>query len=247
MVHASSDLTVLLTRPLNESLKMKGHLSQEGYRVFIDPLLDIRAVACEPPSLEKVQAFVTTSVHGIRRLAQLTSCRTIALYVVGEASLQEAQIQGFDSIFIAKGSVSSLIDLLREQLKPDQGRILYFSGQEIKADLVDMLTSQNYKSQRIIVYEARGAKTLKPETQEALVTSRLNAVFFFSPRTVAIFNHLTALYRPTFSHMTALCLSEEVAAALWHQDWHQIIIAPERSGRSMINSLKANFPLPISP
>lgn len=241
MVHDAQGITVLITRPLNEAQEIMRALVQQGFKVIIDPLLQIVPVDCPPLNLKNVQALVATSINGIRRLGQLTPYRHIPLYVTGEVSAHEARQMGFNVVYVAQGSVDSLIHLAREKLDLKAGKILYISGQEIRGDLVQILSSEGYPVERIIVYKALAAQSLKPETQEAMITGRLSAVLFFSPRTTEIFVTLTRVYAKAFERMIALCMSAEIAKPLEAYTWKTILVSQERSGRIMIQMLESYF------
>jgi uroporphyrinogen-III synthase len=241
MVHDAQGITLLITRPLNEAQEIMRALVQRGFSIIVDPLLQIIPVDCSPLNLKNVQALVATSINGIRRLAQLTPYRHIPLYVTGEVSAHEARQAGFNSIYVAQGSVDSLIHLIREKLDFKDGKILYISGQEIRGDLVQILSSQGYPVERIIVYKALASPSLKSETQEAMITGRLSGVLFFSPRTAEIFVTLTKVYAKAFERMIAVCMSTEISKPLEAYTWKTILIPQEKSGRSMIDRLENYF------
>ena len=241
MVHDKHDVTLLLTRPSNEVEEMMRALIQRGFKVIVDPMLHIRPVDCPPLNLKNVQALVTTSINGIRRLSQLTPHRHVPFYVVGDVSAHQARQMGFNAVYAAQGSVDHLARLLIEKLNPSAGKIIYVSGQEIKKDLVHLLSTHGYDVERIIAYHALAASSLKSETQEALITGRLNAVLFFSPRTAEVFVTLTRAYAKAFERIVALCLSSEVVKPLKAYIWQETLISPERSGRSMMYTLENYF------
>ena len=234
---SNDDSLILITRPLTEAQLLARSLRQEGYKVLIDPLLQIRSIECPFIDTRSVQAFVATSMNGIRRLAQLVSHRDIPLYTVGEISALEAEKMGFNQVYGAQGSITSLLQMMQENIDPKAGKILYFSGQEIKGDLVNVLTQKSFDIERLIVYEALAAQSLQSETKEALITGRLKAILFFSPRTSEIFVNLSSMYAQVFKNIMIVCLSSEVASPLQKFQWQQILIAPERTGRSMVSLL----------
>ena len=230
----SHDNLVLITRPLAESQVLARLLIQEGYKVLIDPLLHIRPLNCPFIDTRAVQALVATSINGIRRLAELIPNRDIPLYTIGDISAHEAEKMGFVDVCGAEGSSQSLTHLMQENLDPKKGKVLYFSGQEVKGDLINVLTQQHFDIERFVVYEALAASSLQPETKEALITGRLKTILFFSPRTSEIFMRLSTLYAQVFKNITIICLSPDVAEPLRQRMWQQILIAPEKSGRSMV-------------
>ncbi|MGI4850928.1 MAG: uroporphyrinogen-III synthase [Janthinobacterium lividum] len=232
-----SDSLILITRPLSEAQVLARSLIQEGCKVLIDPLLQIRALECSFIDTRHVQAFATTSMNGIRRLAELSPNRDIPLYTVGEVSAHEAEKMGFTQVYGAEGSIESLTQVMQNNIDPKAGKILYFSGQEIKGNLVNILTQKDYDIERLVVYEALAAQSLQPDTKEALITGRLKAILFFSPRTSEIFVNLSTMYAQAFKNIAALCLSPDVALPLRKLQWQQILIAPEKTGRSMVSLL----------
>jgi uroporphyrinogen-III synthase len=243
MVSEEHAITVLITRPLKDAQEVMRILAQKRIRSLIDPMLHIIPVDCPPLILKDVQALVATSLNGIRRLCQLTLSRHLPLYVVGKVSAQEAHQMGFNRVYEAQGSVESLLALLKDRLNPYEGKILYITGEERRGDLVQILSNQGYKVERIITYKALPSSSLKPETQEAIITGRLNAILFFSPRTSQIFVKLTKVYAKAFEHMIAVCMSPEVANPLRLFKWKEVLLAQERSGQSMVEVLENYYRL----
>lgn len=242
MVHTKPDAPlILLTRPAPESARLLRSLTQHGFQALIDPMLRVEPVFCPPLNLKHVQAVVTTSIHGLQRFAQLTPDHDLPLYVVGEVSESHARQQGFTHVCAAQGSVDHLMALIKKNLNPQSGKLVYLSGQDIKKDLPKLLGQEGYHMEHFVVYRAFAASSLKQETQEALLMGRLKGILFFSSRTVEIFLNLTHMYSKAFRDMIAVCLSKEIAHGLKPYCWKEILLSDERSGRRMVYTLDQYF------
>ena len=237
MVCTEHEITVLVTRPLNQGQEMVAALIQQGFKPLLNPLLEIQPLDCPPLPLKEAQAFIATSLNGVMRLSQLTPYRHLPLYVPGESSARQAHHAGFEHVYTAQGSVESLLDLLRKSLDKNGKPLFYISGQEIRGDLAQVLAEEGYSITRVVAYQALAVQALKPEIQETLIMGRLQAVLFFSPRTAEIFVTLTKIYKKVFESMIAVCLSEEISRPLKPYPWRHLLIAPEKSGRSMVETL----------
>src|SRR5712692_1972529 len=120
---ARHGLRALVTRPRAEAQSLAEALAARGIAAIIEPLLEIHYRSEPAPDLAGIQAILCTSANGVRALARLTDERALPLFAVGEASAARAHDDGFARVESAGGSLADLVRLVRERLRPNEGRL----------------------------------------------------------------------------------------------------------------------------
>jgi uroporphyrinogen-III synthase len=135
---------------------------------------------------------------------------------VGPASAGVAADLGFADVTAAGGDLESLAANVASRLDPAGGPLVHAAGSVLSGDLAALLEAKGFAVRRLVLYDARPAARLAPETEAALRAGMLDAALFFSPRTARTFVSLvgaSGLDRSCLEFQ-ALCLSNAVAAAL---------------------------------
>ncbi|MCZ6764161.1 MAG: uroporphyrinogen-III synthase [Alphaproteobacteria bacterium] len=206
---------VLVTRPLPDGQATAEVLRARGYRILLDPMLEI-VLKPEPLDLAGVQALLVTSANGARALAAATDTRSLPLFAVGEASADTAGQAGFSDIHAGSGDVGGLAELVRAKLDPAAGALLHAAGSHIAGDLAGDLERGGYGVRRAVLYEARAATRLSEATRTGLAAGTIAAALFYSPRSAKRFVTLAdeSGFGETMARLIAICLSDAVADAL---------------------------------
>lgn len=221
---------VLLTRPYDDSLRLKKKLVEQGLEVLINPLLKIVPNPFQNPlreggSLAPFEALILTSRHAVPWVCQLQGAKEMPLYVVGQATEKACRDQGFKKIKTARESVASLLDLLRHEKTPHRS-FLYVRGEHIACDLKKLLTQEGRLVHEVIAYRALPVLSLTNETKAALVHSTLTDVVFYSLRTADLFMrriHEGSLEK-TLAPLTAHVMSGRIKDFLQDKGWGRITL-----------------------
>src|SRR5438094_6558683 len=112
----------LVTRPRAEAMALAEALAKRGIEAVIEPLLDIHYRDGPAPDLAGVQAILCTSANGVRALARLSPQRGCPVLAVGERTAGHARAEGFLQVESAGGNVADLARLVRDRLRPEDGR-----------------------------------------------------------------------------------------------------------------------------
>ena len=234
---------ILITRPQESSSALQDKLQRLGHHVITDPLIHIvprnPKIIFEslPPSFE---AIVTTSQHAIICLSKIIERRDFPLWCVGIESAKVAQDLGFQNIHWAEGSAENLLTQLLINITPNSPHpIIHLSGDVIRLDIAKSLQEQGVQAQRIIVYSTQEATAFSKETKNALETSILDAVLFFSPRTAHIFQNLCqASQLEKFCHsIKAVCLSDAIKTVIGKLPWQNIQVAKKTTTDDLLIAL----------
>src|SRR6185312_4597769 len=180
-------MRALITRPRTEAETLAAELARRDIEPHVEPLIEIVARDAVLPDLADVQAFLCTSANGVRALARATQERETALFAVGDATARTARAAGFVSVQSAGGDVDDLARLVRDRLRPELGRLLHAAGSDVAGDLLGRLAEADFQVERALLYEARPATALTPETARLIARGEIALALFFSPRSAAIF------------------------------------------------------------
>ena len=71
-----------------------------------------------------------------------------------DATEKKARSVGFQNVFAAEGNVNNLKELILQNFKPSEGKLIYISGEIISSDLDKELISSGYTIERLINYRA---------------------------------------------------------------------------------------------
>lgn len=212
---------VLVTRPEPDAAATAALLVARGYRVLIDPAMEI---VFRPPAegltWEDCRAFLVTSANGARALAAAldgsgsqTAARALPVMAVGAASAAAARAAGFADVTSADADVAGLAALAARRLDPGDGVLIHAAGSAVAGDLSDRLSADGFTVRRAVLYEARPTGGLDAATVAELRDGAVAAVLFYSPRTAKIFRrHVAAAgLAGAMGGIAGFCLSPAVA------------------------------------
>lgn len=239
---APGGLHVLVTRPRPDAVALAAELERRGHSVLQQPLLEIEIDANVPFDLDGAQALLFTSANGVRAFVARSGRRDLPVYAVGDATAGEAKAQGFVAVESAGGAVDDLAALVRRKVEPEDGALLHVSGSAVAGDLSGLLTSDGFAVRREQLYTARKVTGIDAAVRAALTAGTLDAVLFFSPRSAAAFVTLVqaADVAGACEELTAVCLSDAVAAALAPIPWRTVTVAAKPNQESLLASLEGN-------
>jgi len=231
-------MRVLNTRHEAAARKLETILQRENISSVRDPLLKID-FKLRPISTRGIQALIVTSASGSIALTNGVNSKRIPVFAVGDATAEVLRNSGFKNIKIAGGNVSALVDLILSTLKPKNGPLIYLSGKNIAVDLVTILAAKEFTVQREVVYNAITANNLSGSTKKLLREKEIDAVLFFSPRTAETFANLIkkAGLKDITGSLSAVCLSETVAAPIRDLGWREIVVAKTADQEALVNSV----------
>ena len=231
-------MRVLITRHQQAAKSLENDLKALGFITLLEPLISIEFLKCSI-RFENINAVLVTSGNAARALAMATKERNIQIYAVGDATALVLKKQGFLSVASAKGNSIDLLDLVTGCVDPEEGRLLYVSGEEIADDFSKHLIKRGFSFERAVLYRALAANCFSEGVLESLQNNGINVILFFSPRTAEIFVKLIVKFGLTesCSTMSAVCLSKAVACKANHLKWHKVAIAKKPDQVSMITAL----------
>lgn len=232
-------MRVLITRPEDDAAQLAAQLASFGIASTIEPLLDILYRPGGPPDLNGVQALLITSANGVRALARRCERRDLPVLAVGDATARAALDAGFVQVESAAGDIYALAELVRHRRDPAAGALLHAAGTVVAGDLGKLLADDGFHVRREILYEARTATQLTPQTATLLRQGKLDGVVIYSPRTAAIFIEvLTAVQLgAACGRLTAFCLSWAVAGVIETVTWRMVRVAARPEQAALVDMI----------
>ncbi|GEO82800.1 uroporphyrinogen-III synthase [Pararhodospirillum oryzae] len=219
-------MRALITRPRDDAKRVIEPLQAQGIDCVLEPLLAVHFKVTAPPvpwrrdpfrvDVARAQGLVFSSANGVRAFAAVSRQRTTPAYCVGDSTARVAREHGFRTVHSADGDVKALAVLIRQLADPARGPLVHAAGSKVAGDLAGDLAADGFTVLRHVLYEARPATALSPETVQALNAGALDAVLLFSPRTARTFAELVrgAGLEARLAPVVAYALSPAVADAL---------------------------------
>jgi uroporphyrinogen-III synthase len=230
-------MRILITRPREDAEPFARALTALGHEAVIEPLLEIAYLTGPTLDLVGVQAILLTSANGARAVALRTPARDIAIIAVGQATAGAARDAGFIHVSVSTGEgVDALAAFVQAKLRGADGTLVHPTGSTMAGDLAGALGAHGFRVRREVIYEARGVDHLSGALVAELSAGLVDAATFFSPRTAGLFAELAedeGLQAPC-RRVTAICLSQAVAAALAPLGFAAVKIAKNPSTDAML-------------
>jgi uroporphyrinogen-III synthase len=232
---------VLITRPRGDAEMLAKHLHALGHTTIIEPLIAITFADGPPLGLNGVQAILLTSANGARAAAGRIVERDTHVLAVGPATAAEATALGFTRVTQSTGEgVDALAKTVCDTLKPSGGTLVHITGTATAGDLASALAPAGFTVRTEQMYCDRAATGFSNAFTRDLTSGRINAATFFSPRTAATFVTLihAAKRDADCANVTALALSETVAAALRPLHFRRVLAAAQPNTAALLDLLK---------
>lgn len=212
-------MRVLVTRPEFDARREAEALAAHGHEPVLAPLLRIEFLPGVELNLDGAQALVITSRNALRALAAheaLDRALALPLFAVGEATAREARQLGFSEVTIGPGTAAGLLPLIRQEVHPEKGALVYVSAEAVAYDLKPVLEDEGFTVRRAVLYRSHPAPALPDEVVAVLAAGEVSGVILLSPRTARTFARLAERQGlvTQAKGLVCYCLSEAVAEAV---------------------------------
>jgi uroporphyrinogen-III synthase len=211
-------MRLLLTRAEPGAGISAGRLRSLGHDVVLDPMLRIDHLP-EPSDLPAPAALILTSANGVRALASWPASarwRDLPVFVIGSTTAEAARAAGYRRVRSAEGNADAFFALIKRELDPESGILLYAVAEITATDLQGRLAQHGYSVRRVAAYRAIPAARFDEAARAALAGSALDAVLFYSERAAATFATLVTQTNlaAALNKTELIALSPEVARPL---------------------------------
>lgn len=224
-------MRILVTRPVEDAGRQAERLRALGHVPVVFPLLEIVFPRLTPLRLDGVQGLIVTSRNGLRGLQTNESfgaAKGLPVYCVGEGTAELAAQMGFTRTVTGAGRASDLLPAIRHAARPEDGALLYLTGEHLAYDLETPLKQAGFLVPRVICYEARELHPSRAgKLAEILRKREIHGIILMSPRMAGIFLHIIRCFEleEEARAITCYCYSDAIAKSLAEIDGLTIAIS----------------------
>ncbi|MDG7056530.1 MAG: uroporphyrinogen-III synthase [Wolbachia endosymbiont of Meromenopon meropis] len=229
--------SILLTRPLSDSLDTRNALRRYGYKVYIEPLFTIKYLQ---PNISTCQfdVVISTSKNSIKAFSQICKVDDFPIITVGSSTMQTAKDLGFSDIISAEGNVESLVSFIKNHYSITV-KFLYIRGQEVSCDLKKRLSKESFNIKELILYKTIIKKNLTHRCKNLLLSTKIDSIAFFSSQSARIFCSL--ILKSGLSHsisdIVAYSMSKNIADSLKSIKWKKVTTSRLPTKESLIDAI----------
>ena len=217
---------ILLTRPLDDCSEMILKFKMLGHKVSHLPLLSIKQITHEKIDFQDFKAIVFTSANSLRFLNIKKLNKNIYCFCVGEVTENEVKKKGFQNIISANGNVNNLLEVILQNFKSTQGKLLYISGETISFELDEYLRKKNYNIDRLINYKTKHIEIFDNSLIDELKKQIPDIVYIYSENSARSFLNLINNYdlKNIWMNTCLMCIGEKSSSVLNEIKWKKIFL-----------------------
>ncbi len=217
---------ILVTRPIEDCLKLIEGLKILGHQVTHCPIIKIKRLSYKEPNYKNYNGIIFTSSNAIDCLDTKKIPKNISCFCVGDTTEKKAKSKGFYQAISAGGNVNTLIELIMRIYDKKSGKLLYISSEFISKELDKDLLAHGYLVDRIINYTSLPVEEISENTLSLIKENNLDAIFVYSEKSAINLKNLIIKYSLVDVMMDSnlFCISKKTSKALEFLKWKKIII-----------------------
>ncbi len=217
---------ILFTRPLEDCHEMILKFQSLGHEISHLPLISIEGLKYEAPNYSEFKAIIFTSTNAVKFLDIKNIDKKLKCFCVGSATEKKARSVGFQNVFAAEGNVSNLKELILQNFKPSDGKLIYISGEIISSDLDKELISSGYTVERLINYRANPIEKYDESFIEKLKLKMPEITYIYSQNSAINFLKVIKNYQleTLWMNTNLMCIGEKTSSILNEIKWKKIFL-----------------------
>ena len=217
---------ILFTRPLEDCHEMILKFQSLGHEISHLPLISIEGLKYEAPNYSEFKAIIFTSTNAVKFLDIKNIDKKLKCFCVGSATEKKARSVGFQNVFAAEGNVSNLKELILQNFKPSDGKLIYISGEIISSDLDKELISNGYMIERLINYRANPIEKYDESFIEKLKLKMPEITYIYSQNSAINFLKVIKNYQleTLWMNTNLMCIGEKTSSILNEIKWKKIFL-----------------------
>ena len=217
---------ILFTRPLEDCHDMILKFQSLGHEISHLPLINIEGLKYEGPNYSEFKGIIFTSANAIKFLDIRSIDKKLKCFCVGNATEKKARSVGFQNVFAAEGNVNNLKELILQNFKTSEGKLLYISGEIISSDLDKELISSGYIIERLINYRANTIKKYDEDFIEKLKLKMPDITYIYSQNSAINLLNVIKNYQleTLWMNTNLMCIGEKTSSILNEIKWKKIFL-----------------------
>lgn len=228
-------MTVLLTRPEDDSREVAEELAAAGVQSLVWPLTRIVPLDGPTPVPPDAEALVFTSPNAVRAFAARSPERRLPVLAVGRRTAETAHGLGFTRAESADGDAAALAALA---VRSGFRSLFHPRGAHVAADLPGILAGEGIRVAEAVVYEAEPAGPAPPAITRAWAANEIDVVSLWSARNAGLFRDLwTPHPLGDLGRVTAVAISERAAVTLENLGFRAVVTADTPDREAMMEAI----------
>ena len=217
---------VLFTRPIDDSKDLILKFKSLGHIVSSIPVISIKKKEYSKIDFSSFKGIIFTSSNAIKFLDTKLLDKNIKCFCVGNATELLAKEKGFQNIFSAEGNVNNLKEIILQNFKSSEGKLLYISGETITFELDKFLISEGLKMERVINYSSDPIEKFNEILIDDLKNNVPDIVYIYSQNSAISFKNLIKNYnlQNHWMNTNLMCISEKTSSVLNDIKWKKIFL-----------------------
>ena len=217
---------VLFTRPIDDSKDLILKFKSLGHIVSSIPVISIKKKEYLKIDFSSFKGIIFTSSNAIKFLDTKLLDKNIKCFCVGNATELLAKEKGFQNIFSAEGNVNNLKEIILQNFKSSEGKLLYISGETITFELDKFLISEGLKVERVINYSSDPIEKFNEILIDDLKNNVPDIVYIYSQNSAISFKNLIKNYnlQNHWMNTNLMCISEKTSSVLNDIKWKKIFL-----------------------
>ena len=217
---------VLFTRPIDDSKDLILKFKSLGHIVSSIPVISIKKKEYSKIDFSSFKGIIFTSSNAIKFLDTKLLDKNIKCFCVGNATELLAKEKGFQNIFSAEGNVNNLKEIILQNFKSSEGKLVYISGETITFELDKFLISEGLKVERVINYSSDPIEKFNEILIDDLKNNIPDIVYIYSQNSAISFKNLIKNYnlQNHWMNTNLMCISEKTSSVLNDIKWKKIFL-----------------------
>ena len=217
---------ILFTRPLEDCHEMILKFQSLGHEISHLPLINIESLKYEAPNYSEFKGIIFTSVNAIKFLDIKNIDKKLKCFCVGSATEKKARSVGFQNVIAAEGNVNNFKELILQNFKPSEGKLIYISGEIISSNLDKELISGGYNVERIINFKANEIKKYDESFITKLKLKMPDITYIYSQNSAINFLKVIKNYQleALWMNTNLMCIGEKTSSILNEIKWKKIFL-----------------------
>ena len=217
---------ILFTRPLDDCHEMILKFQSLGHEISHLPLINIEGLKYETLNYSEFKGIIFTSTNAVKFLDIKNIDKKLKCFCVGNTTEKKARSVGFQNVFAAEGNVNNLKELILQNFKSTEGKLIYISGEIISSDLDKELISSGYTIERLINYRANAIKKYDEGFIEKLKLKMPEITYIYSQNSAINFLKVIKNYQleTLWMNTNLMCIGEKTSSILNEIKWKKIFL-----------------------
>jgi len=217
---------ILLTRPLEDCSEMIVRFKLLGHQVSHLPLLNVEKINFGEINFSEFKGIIFTSANAVKLLDTKKIDKKTLCFCVGNATEKKTRSLGFQNVISASGRVENLRELILQNFDKKNGKLIYFSGEIISANLDRQLINEGYDIKRVVNYRTNHIRKFDKKFVDDLRLNIPEIVYIYSQNSAFSFLNFIKVHQLDGEWMNTnlMCIGEKTSSILNEIKWKKIFL-----------------------